>query len=139
MEALLNTCPVVPPFRSRNEVFIQIDGYPNYSVSNLGNIKNNKTNKIIKKHLNNYGYHMVTLCGRYTKSVHRLVAIHFIPNPANKETVNHKNGIKTDNCLSNLEWATRSENMQHCFDTGLQVSNLIQYRENRKSKVYGGL
>jgi len=123
-----------------DEVFVTINEFPNYSISNLGNVKNNKTNHPLKRHKNNYGYELVTFHGgKATRSVHRLVAIHFIPNPANKETVNHKNGIKTDNCVSNLEWATRSENMQHCFDTGLQVSNLIQYRENRKNKVYGGL
>jgi hypothetical protein len=54
--------------------------------------------------------------------VHRLVAAAFIPNPEMKKCVNHKDGCKSNNCETNLEWVTHSENMQHAANQGLFVS-----------------
>lgn len=54
-----------------------------------------------------------------TQYVHRLLALAFIPNPMNKQYVNHINGNKLDNRLENLEWVDHSENMKHAFRTGL--------------------
>lgn len=103
-----------------------IENYPNYLVSTSGFIKSIKPGTRYKNHLKpgkcSAGYYTVTLIGsngKKTQSIHRLVAQAFIPNPKNKRTVNHINGIKTDNRAENLEWMTYSENNKHSYVIGL--------------------
>jgi hypothetical protein len=90
-----------------------IENAPNYSVSNLGKVKNNKTGRILKLKLIREQYEGV--CLRVNKmnsnqKVHRLVAKAFIPNPLNKPCVNHIDYNTRNNRADNLEWVTISEN-----------------------------
>ena len=116
------------------EVWKDIRDYEGlYQVSNLGNVRsldkitNGRFRKgsILKK--TNCRYEMIKLCkhnGGSRLLVHRLVAQTFIPNPEDKKTVNHINGIKTDNRVENLEWVTTKENIQHAIRTGLMNHNI---------------
>lgn len=89
----------------------KIADYQNYSVSDLGHVRNDKTGKLLKtvKHPN--GYLVVNLYPtRKTFKVHRLVAEAFIANPNNYPIINHKNEVKDDNRVENLEWCTYEYN-----------------------------
>lgn len=104
------------------EIWKPAVGYEdNYEVSNLGRIRNRK-GYVMKPALRKDGYHWIYLASKTAPnnaSVHRLVAKAFIPNPDNKPQVNHKDGNKTNNCVSNLEWVTQSENVRHAYANGL--------------------
>ena len=98
----------------------KIEGYPRYSVSEDGQVRNDITGKILTPHADSNGYLSVGLYrddGRNTKRVHKLVAEAFIPNPDNLPDVNHIDGNKSNNNKDNLEHCTRSYNMLHSSRT----------------------
>lgn len=102
------------------EIWKKFEG--NYAISNFGNIKNTKTNRILKLRKNYRGYLKtnISISGKLiTVFPHRLVAETFIQNPLNKSQVNHIDGNKQNNYVKNLEFCTPSENMKHAYKIGL--------------------
>jgi hypothetical protein len=89
--------------------------YRHSYVDTAGALLKGRWNKPVS---NRYGYQMISILGKY-HALHRVIAKAFIPNPENKPEINHVDGIKDNNVISNLEWCTRSENAQHAVDTGL--------------------
>lgn len=104
------------------EEWKNIQDYENYEVSNLGNVRNKKTGRILKSY-DKGGYAVIGLSKSKTFQVHRLVCQAFIPNPENKPQVNHidKNGL--NNNVKNLEWNTVLENNIHRSNGVTQTTN----------------
>lgn len=111
-----------------NELWKNIDGYGGrYMVSSYGNIKSMVYNlpRLLAPDKGSRGYMRVTLCNKTQMKrflVHRLVAVAFVHNPENKPHVNHIDNNPSNNNVSNLEWATRAENIQHAVKQGRKPS-----------------
>lgn len=96
--------------------------FTRYRIFENGRIYSERAKKFINPSVNSKGYLVVSLCSNGKKesvSVHRLVGICFIPNPMFKPEINHKDGDKLNCDKSNLEWATRIENVDHATANGL--------------------
>jgi hypothetical protein len=123
----------------------KINDYPNYEVSMWGEVRNIRRGTIMSQSLNDKGYPRVELWEkgkRAKKLVHRLVAEAFIPNPENKEIVNHKDANKSNPNVGNLEWATNVENMIHARKIRLynRQTGVVQYTlEGKYIKTYDSL
>ncbi len=107
----------------RGEKVKDVKGYEGvYSITTLGRVWSYRRKKWLKPWSNKKGYMQVTLCecGKESNpTLHRLVGMTFLVNPKERPQINHKNGIKSDCRVCNLEWVTARENMQHAGDTGL--------------------
>lgn len=109
-----------------------------YKVSSLGKVWNKLNDKECKIYINKVGYCRVSIHGK-GMGLHRIVALTFLDNPENKPTVNHKNAIKSDNRLDNLEWATYKEQSQHVSENRLHPDSLqccILDENNNITKIY---
>ena len=112
-----------------NVEMIDIEGYPNYCITKCGKVWSkprggrggSKNGRFLKPGSAGNGYSIVLLhiTGEKAKAclIHRLVAKAFIPNPHNKTEVNHKNFVRNDNNINNLEWCTSSENKIHMYNS----------------------
>jgi len=117
----------------------KIIDYPNYTVSDDGRVTNVHTGKVLKPASNGRGYYHVVLtnsAGKKTFYVHRLVAIHFIDNPKNLPEVNHKNSLRADNHVDNLEWASTRENVCHVFKNRTTTSKYTGVCYGAKQKKW---
>jgi hypothetical protein len=101
------------------ESWKHVDGYEgNYSVSNLGRVRNETTGKVLKPGTHSNGYHKVNLYAdgkSKTHRVHRLVAIAFVVNadPERRDQVDHIDGVRVHNLASNLRWTSSSQNSRN--------------------------
>lgn len=110
------------------------EGY--YEVSSEGRVRRVKTGKILKYIISNNGYATQIIYKNKTPKnfrLHRLVATAFVPNPQNKPYVNHIDNNPMNNCVSNLEWCTSKENMDHCVKQGRRVNHIGE--KNGQSKL----
>lgn len=135
-----------------NEIWKDVIGYKGlYQISNFGRVKSLdriiqrsdgisyvKKSQILKNRLSNRGYYAVILVDEKSNkkfmSVHRLVAIHFIPTYNYDLVVNHKDGNKINNNVNNLEWVTQLENIEHAHRLGL-ISKTNRGSKNTNSKL----
>ena len=120
---------------------MEIIDYPNYLIYSDGRVFTKKSNRFLKPATYYTGYKYVNLCKNGKQkhfTIHRLIAIHYIPNPENKPCVDHINRNRSDNRIENLRWVSLSENEQN---KGKKKNNTsghtyIQYDKNRDRWIF---
>ena len=114
---------------------VEINMFEYYDVSTDGICKNLKTGKIKNTFISNSGYERVSLWfnGKHKNvSIHRMVALKYLPNPDNKKYINHKDGNKLNNNVNNLEWCNQSENTIHAYKNNLIKSHTTKVNQYDK-------
>jgi len=138
----------------RNETFVTVKDFPNYSISNKGKVlsyTNTEEGRLLKPQKDSQGYVHVRLYDGTDKrgiykngemkpkleKVHRLVALHFLTHPDTNTyyEVNHIDGNKINNDVTNLEWLTRRENVVHAWNTGLNTEGALRGGNKRSKPV----
>lgn len=117
------------------EIWKKIDGYENYSVSTKGRVRNDKNGSMLKGQVRKGYSHVMLYPDRKWYRVHRLVAEAFIPNPNNYPVINHKNEVKNDNRVSNLEWCTHEYNCNY----GTRIEKIRKTHSNCKRCIVDGV
>lgn len=109
-----------------------ITGYPDYAIKKDGTVKSLRFNRILKSSSSNSGYMYVNLIENKIKkstAIHRLVMEHFgSPRPGEKYVIDHKNGIKEDNRLENLEWVSIKENTLRAYNNSDIKKRVLELR-----------
>ena len=115
----------------KKETWMTIKHHDNYEVSDLGNVRNKKTKRILKPAISNKGYYLVSLsrnCKQHTYTIHKLVMEHFDRCAFDYEVINHKDHDKLNNNIDNLEYITQKENCIKSVEFGnTKTKPIIQY------------
>lgn len=109
-----------------------VDIFEGYEASNDGHIRNKKTKRVLREFVSKDGY-LRTQFGGKSRTVHRIIAMAFIPIENGKDFINHKDGNKRNNSAENLEWCTREENMKHAYAHGLKKP--LKGEDNGRAKL----
>lgn len=127
----------------KGEIWAEVASFSNYKISNLGRLKNIKSNKICKLQKTDKGYlcfKLESICKKVKIRIHRLVANAFLSNPNNYDNINHKNGDKLDNSVNNLEWVKDFQsNSKNILQFSLSGEFLKGYESLKEAALNSGL